>query len=279
MTKNVKDRFDLAGRVVIITGGAGFLGPKHAEAVAEFGAIPIILDINEAAIQETVAKIRQDYQVDCLGFNTDITKRASLEAVRDQLLEKYGRIDALINNAANDPKIKSDGPTMTASSRLENFPLAVWENDLAVGLTGAFLCSQIFGTVMKTQKKGVIVNIASDLGLIAPDQRIYRQPGLAEDVQPVKPITYSVLKHGLIGLTKYLATYWANDGIRVNTLSPSGVYNHQPEEFVKKLANLIPLGRMSDHDEYRAAVAFLVSDASSYMTGSNLVIDGGKTCW
>ncbi|MEK7644491.1 MAG: SDR family oxidoreductase [Patescibacteria group bacterium] len=279
MSKNVKDRFDLIGKVVIITGGAGFLGPKHAEAVAEFGAIPIILDINETAIDETVARIKKDYEVDCLGFNVDITKRDSLVAVCAELLDKYGHIDALINNAANDPKIKSDGPTMTALSRLENFPLEVWENDLAVGLTGAFLCSQIFGTVMKKQKKGVILNIASDLGLIAPDQRIYRQPGLEDDAQPVKPVTYSVLKHGLIGLTKYLATYWAGDGIRVNALSPSGVYNQQPEEFVKKLTNLVPLGRMSNHDEYKAAVVFLISEASSYMTGSNLVIDGGKTCW
>jgi len=247
--------------------------------VAEFGAIPILLDIQEVAVQEVAARIKKEYGVECLGFNVDITKPDSLKAVRAELMSKYGHIDALINNAANDPKVKSDGPTMTAWSRLENFPLSAWENDLAVGLTGAFLCSQVFGTVMKKQKKGVVLNIASDLGLIAPDQRIYRQEGLADDVQPVKPVTYSVLKHGLIGLTKYLATYWANDGIRVNTLSPSGVYNQQPAEFVKKLANLIPLGRMSDHDEYKAAVVFLISDASSYMTGSNLVIDGGKTCW
>ena len=279
MAKKVKEMFDLSNKVVIITGGAGFLGPKHAEAVAEFGAIQVILDVQESAIQETVNRIKRDYRVDCLGFNADITNREALKAVCSELLDKYGHIDALINNAANDPKVKSDGPTMTAWSRLENFPLKVWENDLAVGLTGAFLCSQIFGTVMKKQKKGVILNIASDLGLIAPDQRIYHQDGVQDNEQPVKPVTYSVLKHGLIGLTKYLATYWANDGIRVNTLSPSGVYNQQPEEFVKKLTNLIPLGRMSDHDEYKAAVAFLISDASSYMTGSNLVIDGGKTCW
>jgi NAD(P)-dependent dehydrogenase (short-subunit alcohol dehydrogenase family) len=125
----------------------------------------------------------------------------------------------------------------------------------------------------------VILNVASDLSLIGPDQRLYRQDGLPEDRQPVKPITYSVVKSGLIGLTRYLATYWADAGVRVNAISPGGVANNQPEEFVARLRKLVPLGRMANQDEYQGAILFLCSDASSYMTGANLVIDGGRTCW
>ncbi len=163
-------------------------------------------------------------------------------------------------------------------SRLENFPLDQWHADIAVGLTGAFLCSQVFGE-MARQGRGVIVNVASDLALIAPDQRIYRQPGTPDHLQPVKPVTYSIVKSALVGLTRYLATYWADQGVRANCLSPGGVYNGQPDEFVAKLAQLIPLGRMAGVDEYRGAILFLCSDASSYMTGSNLIVEGGRTCW
>jgi len=162
---------------------------------------------------------------------------------------------------------------------LENFPLEMWDKDVAVGLTGSFLCSRVFGAAMAAAGGGVILNVASDLGVIAPDQRIYRQEGLPEDQQPVKPVTYSVVKHGLVGLTRYLATYWADAGVRVNAISPGGVYNNQGDAFVKKLTDLIPLGRMADKDEYKGAIAFLCSDASSYMTGANLNIDGGRTAW
>jgi NAD(P)-dependent dehydrogenase (short-subunit alcohol dehydrogenase family) len=132
---------------------------------------------------------------------------------------------------------------------------------------------------MARRGRGVIVNVASDLALIAPDQRLYRREGLPEDQQPVKPVTYSVVKTGLIGLTRYLATYWADCGVRANAISPGGVYNGQPDDFVVRLSSLIPLRRMARTDEYQAAIVFLCSDASSYMTGSNLVIDGGRTCW
>ncbi len=159
------------------------------------------------------------------------------------------------------------------------FPLSIWEQDLAVGLTGAFLCSQVFGSEMACQKRGVILNIASDLSIIAPDQRIYRLKDLAEDQQPVKPVTYSVIKTGLIGLTRYLATYWASSGVRINALSPGGVYAGQNPEFVHNLTNLIPLGRMAEPDEYKAAIQFLCSDASKFMTGQNIIIDGGRSIW
>jgi NAD(P)-dependent dehydrogenase (short-subunit alcohol dehydrogenase family) len=288
VTKNVTDRvtektgrvqtlFDLTGQVAVITGGAGLLGTKHAEIIAAAGGSPVLLDLPQAKPQAAAAAISTRYGVKAAGVAADITQLAEVEKVRDELLAGFGHIDILINNAANNPKVESSGAK--AWSRLENFPLEVWNDDIRVGLTGAFLCSRVFGSEMAKQGKGVILNIASDLAVIAPDQRLYRQPGLPEDEQPVKPVTYSVVKTGLIGLTRYLATYWATSGVRVNAISPGGVFNHQPEAFLAELHQRIPLARMANVDEYQGAILFLCSDASSYMTGANLVVDGGRTCW
>jgi len=267
----------LDNRVAIITGGAGLLGVQHAQVIGEAGGIPVLWDIQSSAIAARAREIAAQYGVDCQGMTVDITSPEAVKRGFDQVLSRFNRADILINNAANDPKVTT--AANLAWSRLENFSLDLWLQDMAVGLTGAFLCSQTVGSYLASQGGGVILNIASDLGVIAPDQRLYRQEGLAEDQQPVKPVTYSVIKHGLIGLTKYLATYWAENNVRVNALSPGGIYTNQPEAFVKKLTGLIPLGRMASCDEYRAAVLFLVSDASSYMTGANLIVDGGRTCW
>jgi NAD(P)-dependent dehydrogenase (short-subunit alcohol dehydrogenase family) len=277
---NVRAQFDLSGRVAVITGGAGLLGVRHAAAVAEMGALPVLIDIDAGRVQQRAAEIAATYGVRALGVAADITQPEAVAGALAQVLDELGRVDILINNAARNPQVSAAGADAGGHwSRLEQFSLDEWNQDIAIGLTGALLCSQAFGGEMARRGRGVILNIASDLGVIAPDQRIYRQAGLPDEAQPVKPVTYSVVKHGLMGLTRYLATYWAERGVRVNALSPGGVYTGQPPEFVARLTNLIPLGRMADADEYKAAVVFLVSDASSYMTGANISIDGGRTTW
>jgi NAD(P)-dependent dehydrogenase (short-subunit alcohol dehydrogenase family) len=273
----VQQLFDLSGRVAIVTGGAGLLGYHHGAILAAAGAHVVLLDLAAADPAKRARQLADAYGRECIGLDADITNEASLLDARNQITGQFGRIDILINNAANNPKVEDgDGQTW---SRLENFPLDVWEADIRVGLTGAFLCSRVFGSEMVTRKSGVIINVASDLGVIAPDQRLYRVDGLPEDKQPVKPVTYSIVKTGLIGLTRYLATYWSDANIRVNAISPGGVLNGQPEVFLSRLEKLIPMGRMANRDEYQGAILFLCSDASSYMTGANLVIDGGRTCW
>ena len=273
----VRDAFDLTDRVAVITGGAGLLGIKHAEAIIEMGGVPVLLDIAGERAASCAEALAAAHGRPAYGFGVDITQPEKVQAALAQVLDAAGRVDILINNAANNPKVESqDGKQW---SRFENFPLHVWQQDFAIGVTGAFLCSQVFGMHLAQQGGGVILNIASDLSVIAPDQRIYREPGLPDDQQPVKPVTYSVVKAGLVGLTRYLSTYWADRGVRVNALSPGGVANGQDEAFVQRLTNLIPMGRMADKDEYKAVVVFLVSDASAYMTGVNVIMDGGRTVW
>jgi NAD(P)-dependent dehydrogenase (short-subunit alcohol dehydrogenase family) len=275
--ENTKDLFNLAGRVAVITGGTGLLGMQHAEAIARAGGIPVLADIRVNEMDQHSQEWKERFGGQACAIQTDITDLGSVKNLLASVLDRFGRVDILINNAANNPKMENK--TEVEFSRLEFFPLEQWEADLNVGLKGAFLCSQVIGSEMARRKRGVIVNVASDLAVIAPDQRLYRKPGLPEDKQPVKPVTYSVVKTGLIGLTRYLATYWADSGIRVNAISPGGVYNEQPDDFVERLARLVPLGRMANANEYQAAILFLCSDASSYMTGANLVVDGGRSCW
>ncbi len=249
MTGDSLERFRIDGRVAVITGGAGFLGVKHAEAILDAGGIPVLVDINRDAGISRGRELSKRAGKEVSFFSADITRKESVETACRDILDTHGRVDILINNAARDPKVTTE-PGQPPWSRFEQLPESLWRSDLDVSLTGAFLCSQAFGTEMARRKKGVILNIASDLGIIAPDQRIYREEGVADEMQPAKPASYSVAKHGLIGLTRYLATYWADRGIRVNALCPGGVYRDQPPGFVKKLTNLIPMGRMAGPDEY-----------------------------
>ena len=274
------DLFNLTGRVAVITGGAGLLGMKHAEVIAAHGGSPVLVDL--VCAQEQARQLEERFQVPVLACQANITDPAAVRGLLDNVLARFQRVDILINNAANNPKVGQSGGVNF--SRLESFPLEQWNADIAVGLTGAHLCSQVIGSHMAEAfrqhgRRGVILNVASDLAVIAPDQRIYRQPGLPEHLQPAKPVTYSVVKSGLVGLTRYLATYWADSGVRANAISPGGIYTGQPEAFVERLTSLIPMGRMANADEYQGAVLFLVSDASAYMTGHNMICDGGRTAW
>jgi NAD(P)-dependent dehydrogenase (short-subunit alcohol dehydrogenase family) len=274
------EKFDLTGKTALITGAAGLLGIEHAAALLESGARVVLTDIREDSLTFTRDRLAERFGTEkILTQAMDVSEPASIRTVAESLLQSAVRIDILVNNAAIDPKVKAE-QSVLETSRLENFPLDQWNLQLAVGLTGAFLCSQVFGTEMaKDERGGVILNIASDLSVFSPDQRLYRKSGLPEGSQPVKPVSYSVIKTGLVGLTRYLATYWAANNVRCNALSPGGVYNGQGDDFVKTLTSLIPMGRMARKDEYRAAVQFLCSDASGYMTGQNIVIDGGRSVW
>jgi NAD(P)-dependent dehydrogenase (short-subunit alcohol dehydrogenase family) len=273
-------RYDLKGRTALVTGAGGLLGRQHVAALAEAGARVVVTDIAVKHADAAIAAIKEAAPpADLVAAAIDVTSQESVRAAYQELSGRGISVDILVNNAAIDPKVTSS-PGVMHSSRFEAFPVPQWQTEIAVGLTGAMLCSQIFGGAMASRGRGVILNIASDLGVIAPDQRLYRQPNITrEEEQPVKPVTYSVIKHGLIGLTKYLATYWADHGVRVNAISPGGVFNNQDPAFVAKLARLIPMGRMAHVDEYRSAVQFLCSDASSYMTGQNLIMDGGRSVW
>jgi NAD(P)-dependent dehydrogenase (short-subunit alcohol dehydrogenase family) len=274
----VKSRFSMIGRTALITGSAGMLGRQHAAALLEVGASVILTDIDVDGLEVARDYLEESFVSTWIRtMAMDVTQIESVREVAEELDSEGVRVDVLINNAALDPKVGEDG--LTDGSRLETFPEQRWNAELAVGLTGAFLCSQVFGTRMAAKGGGVILNMASDLSVLAPDQRIYRQVGLDHRDQPVKPVTYSVIKAGLVGLTRYLATYWPDSGVRVNALSPGGVQTDQPAEFVEKISDLVPLGRMAAPDEYRSAVQFLCSDASSFLTGQNIVVDGGRSVW
>ena len=272
------DLFNLKDKVVVITGAAGLLGYKHAEAVASYGANPVLLDLSQKKVDNIAVKLNKQFKVNAIGFEVDITNEAQIENNVKLILNHFGKIDCLINNAANNPKVEDN--LDVNFSRLENFPLDIWLNDLAVGLTGSFLCAKHYGLeISKNINGGSIINISSDLGLISPDQRLYLKPGLGDIQQSVKPVTYSVVKTGVIGLTRYLATYWADKNVRCNALCPGGIENGQSAEFLNEVASRIPMKRLAKVDEYQSTIVWLISDSSSYLNGAILPVDGGRTSW
>ena len=262
---------------MVITGAAGLLGEQHARAVAEAGGTPVLLDIQNDQVFELANKLANEFSVPSVGYRVDITDESTVADNVQTLLNRFKNIDALVNNAANNPKIEIQDEKNF--SRLEHFPLKLWNEDISVGLTGAFLCTKYYGTaISKNPKGGVIINISSDLGLIAPDQRLYRQTGLPDDQQPVKPVSYSVVKTGLIGLTRYISTYWPGV-VRCNALCPGGVEAGQNKGFLQEVAKRIPLGRLATSDDYKGAIVFLLSDASAYLNGTVIPMDGGRSVW
>ena len=274
----LKNLFRLDNKVIVITGATGLLGRRHAEAIACYGGTPILLDLSQQKVNDFAIELNDKYGTDSIGFSIDITNEKAIKNNVDLLLKKFKKIDGLVNNAANNPKVEDIAEVNF--SRLENFPLNIWNDDIAVGLTGAFLCAKHYGfAISKNPNGGSIVNISSDLGLIAPDQRLYSKKGIDNDKQNVKPVTYSVVKTGLIGLTRYLSTYWADKGVRCNVMCPGGVENGQPKAFLKEVNKRIPMGRMASSDEYQGTLLWMLSDASSYLNGAIVPIDGGRTAW
>lgn len=272
------DIFSLKDKVIVITGASGLLGRQHAEAIAMYGGIPVLLDLNVSSLNAQVKELEEKFGVKTKGYLVNITNEEAIEENCKTIIKDFGKIDGLVNNAANNPKVEESHEINF--SRLEFFSEKIWENDLAVGLKGAFLCTKHYGfQISKNKDGGNIVNISSDLGLIAPDQRLYEVPGLVEQQQPVKPVTYSVVKTGLIGLTRYVATYWAEKNVRCNAICPGGVENNQNENFLIEVRKRIPMNRMALKNEYQGLLVFLLSNASSYVNGAVIAADGGRTVW
>jgi 2-deoxy-D-gluconate 3-dehydrogenase len=271
------DAFKLEGRVAVVTGGAGLLGREFSRTLAEAGAAVVVADIQAGAVEAVAADLTaQGYPT--LGVRLDVTDPASVQAMVEATLARFGRLDILVNSAALDPKFDPEALARgIIPGRFEDFPLDLWNQALAVNLTGVFLVTQACVQQMLAQGKGSIINICSTYGLNGPDQRIY----VRADGQRVgyKPVYYTVTKAGVLGFTKYLAAYYAGTQIRVNALTPGGVYNQHDEDFVRNYSARTILGRMARKDEMNGALLFLASDASSYMTGANLIVDGGWTAW
>jgi NAD(P)-dependent dehydrogenase (short-subunit alcohol dehydrogenase family) len=270
------DLFSLNDRVAIVTGGVGLLGRQHCYALAEAGAHVVAADLDERQCAAFAAELAQKGLPRALGCDVDITRKASVESLRDRVLKAFGRIDILVNNAAINDMFEN--PQAAAElSKFENYPLELWQKSLDVNLTGTFLCSQVIGAVMARAGRGSIINIASTYGIVAPDQSLYRKPDGTQTFY--KSAAYPTTKGAIIAFTRFLAAYWGHAGVRVNCLSPGGVENHQDEFFVKNYSTRTPLGRMAVPTDYKGAIVFLASDASAYMTGANLVVDGGWTAW
>jgi len=271
---NIIEKFSLQNKTAVVTGGAGLLGKQFCNTLAEAGAKVVVADMNEVAAQGIADDIKnRGYQA--MSSRVDITNPESVNSMVGNTIATYGCLDILVCSAAMDPKFDPEHQGAHSNS-FEDYPLKSWNNAIDVNLTGMFLSTQAAVKPMISQNYGVIILICSTYGLVGPDQRIYEKPGKPAQY---KPVFYTVTKAGVLGLTRYLATYFAGKNIRVNSLTPGGIYNDHDEIFLEKYSSRTVLGRMAEQDEMNGALLYLASDASSYMTGSNLVVDGGWTAW
>ena len=266
-------KYNLKNKYCLITGAAGLLGVEHAHSLLEVNANVILTDIDIKKLSIIKKNLDKEYPLSKIFImKMDVSKESSIQKVTKKLKQNKISLYCLINNAAVDAKVKKDNK-MSNTTLFEKVLLGDWEKHLSVGLTGAMLCAKHFGKMIITNRKGgVIINVASDLSIIAPNHGIYKKGVF-------KPVMYSVIKHGIIGLTKYLSTYWNNKKLRCNAISPGPIQHNQSKKFLRKLRHQIPLNRLAFKNEYRGAIQFLCSDASKYMTGQNLVIDGGRSVW
>lgn len=273
--------FDLTGRVAIVTGAVGLLGKQHCRALRAAGAHVVAADLSADAARAFATELDGTRTVHVeqprvLGIGLDVTDKTSIEHVRDAVLGGFGRLDVLVNNAAINDMFES--PQAGAElSKFENYPLELWKKSLEVNVTGVFLCAQVLGTPMAKAGRGSIINVASTYGLVGPDQSIYKKPDGSQGFY--KSASYPATKGAVVSFTRFLAAYWGAQNVRVNTLCPGGIENAQDEYFLDNYAKRTPLGRMAKSDEMGGAIVFMASDASSYMTGSTVVVDGGWTTW
>jgi NAD(P)-dependent dehydrogenase (short-subunit alcohol dehydrogenase family) len=273
MKNQYRNLFDLGGKVALVTGGAGILGQKFCAGLADYGAKVAVIDLQEAAANDVAAQIKAEFGVDSIGLACNVGDPAAVKFMVDEVQARLGPVDILHNNAAT--KGSDLSRFFTAP---EDFPLDVWREVIAVNLDGMFLVAQAVGSRMAARGKGSIIQTASIYGVLGPDSRIYKGSeylGRAINTPPV----YSASKAGVIGLTRYWATHWGSKGVRVNTLTPGGVESGQNAVFSQKYSSRVPLGRMAQAEEMVGALVFLASDASSYITGQNIMVDGGLAAW
>lgn len=273
---DIFDKFKLNNQVAVVTGGAGLLGKEFCRTLAQAGAAVVVADLNEGLAGQVAGELQQaGHKV--IPCQVDVTSPTSTRAMADAAVNAFGRLDILVCSAAMDPKFDPQNQSAQSRNAFEDYPLQSWQQALDVNLTGMFLCAQAAVKPMLAQDHGVIINICSTYGLVGPDQRIYLRPG--QEAKQYKPVFYSVTKAGVLGLTRYLATYYAGKNIRANALTPGGIFNNHDDIFTQNYSARTVMGRMARKDEMSGALLFLASDASTYMTGANLVVDGGWTAW
>ncbi len=269
---NLFELFSLKNKVSVVTGALGLIGRHHCFALSEAGSNVVVADLHQTECEE----FAKELPTESIGSELDVTDEKSIINLVELTIKKFGKIDVLVNNAAINDMFENP-QTAGELSKFENYPLEMWQKSIDVNLTGVFLCSKIIGKEMAKRKCGSIINVASTYGMVAPDQSLYQKPDGTQDFY--KSPSYPATKSAILNFTRYLASYWGKDNIRVNTLTPGGVENEQDEFFINNYSKKTMLGRMAKPDDYKGAIVFLASDASAYMTGANLVVDGGWTAW